>query len=290
MAESGLRVVVTQEQRTLADVSVHGTSVLVGSGGHCDVRLGPDLLALEQLRLSIEDRQVWCVALARSPAALLGGRPFSSGVVTASDVLGVGRLTIQVVAWHEEVAPSAGHKRFVPLLLLLVAMAGLAIFSALSQRGASASSLPEPPKSAFAEGGPPPTCPEVTAAAATVAGGDSWREAIDHRERSPFHPKDGLDAVRAFEIASACFDSAGDQPSGEEARVQAATLRAQLDKSFHVHHVRLSHSINQRDFETSKVEVAILKGFLIGRDHPYSAWLDNMERWLQVTQGQGHRS
>jgi hypothetical protein len=290
MAESGLRVVITQEQRTLADVSVHGTSVLVGSGGHCDVRLGPDLLALEQLRLSIEDRQVWCVVLARSPAALLGGRPFSSGVVTASDVFSIGRLTIQVVAWHEDAVPSAGHKRFVPLLLLLAAMAGLALFSALSPRAAAQSSFPEPPKSAFAEGTAPPTCPEVTAAAAGVAGGDSWREAVDHRERSPFHPKDGLDAVRAFETAAACFDGAGNQAFAEEARLQATALRAQLDKSFHVHHVRLSHSINQRDFATSKVEVAILKGFLIGRDHPYGAWLDNMERWLQVTQGQGHRS
>lgn len=290
MAESGLRVVITQEQRTLADVTVHGTSVLVGSGGHCDVRLGPDQLALEQLRLSIEDRQVWAVVLARSPAAQLGGRPFSSGIVTPSDVLNVGRLTIQVVAWHEEVAQSSGHKRFVPLVVLLAVLAVLAVASGIAPRMSAQGALPEPPKSPFVEGAKPPECPEVTVAAAGVAGGDLWREAVDHRERSPFYPKDGLDAVRAFETAGACFERAGNRTFADEARVQATMLRAQLDKSFHVHHVRLSHSINQRDFATSRVEVAILKGFLIGRDHPYGTWLDNMERWLQVTQGQGHRT
>ncbi len=289
MVESGLRVVITQEQRTIADVTVHGTSVLVGSGGHCDVRLGPDLLALEQLRLSVEDRQVWAVALSRSPAALLGGRPFSSGIVTASDVLDIGRLTLRVGAWHEEVAQSSGHRRFVPLVLLFVALAGLAIYSGFAPRAGARAPLPEPPETPFADAARP-ACPEVTVAAAGVAGGDLWREAADHRERWPFHPKDGLDAVRAFETAAACFDRAENAAFAEEARVQATTLRAQLDKSFHVHHVRLSHSINQADFATSRVEVAVLKSFLIGRDHPYAAWLDNLERWLQVNQGQRQRT
>lgn len=290
MAENGLRVLITQEQRAVADVMVHASSVLVGSGGHCDVRLGPDLLALEQLRLSVEDRQVWAVALARSPAVLLGGRPFSSGSVGPSDALSIGRLLIQVVAWHEEVAESSGHKRFVPLVLLLTALTALAVVGALSRRAPSQAALPEPPASPFVAGTPPPSCPEVTRAAAGVAGGDLWREAVDHRERSPFYPRDGLDAVRAFDAAAACFDGAGNRAFAEEARVQATALRAQLDKSFHVHHVRLTHSINQRDFETSRVEVSILRGFLAGREHPYAAWLDNMDRWLQVTQGKGNRT
>lgn len=289
MAESGLRVVITQEQRVLLDVTVHGTSVLVGSGGHCDVRLGPDLLAAEQLRLSVEERQVWAEALARAPAVLLDGRPFSSGVVRPSDALGVGRLMIQVVAWHEEVVPSSGHQRFIPLVLLLALLATLAVVGSLSQQPTVQGALPQPPASPFAEGAAPSACPEATAAAASVAGGELWRDAVDHRERSPFYPQDGLDAVRSFETAAACFESAGSKDSAEESRVQATLLHAQLDKSFHVHHVRLSHSLNQRDFETSKVEAAILRGFLSKREHPYAVWLDNLDRWLTITQGKGHR-
>jgi hypothetical protein len=288
MAETGLRVVITQDQRVVSDVTVHGSQVLVGSGGHCDVRLGPDLLAVEQLRLSVEDRQVWAVTLARTPGVVLDGRPFSSGVVSAHAALGVGRLVIRVVAWHEEVVPSTGHKRFIPLVLLLAALSGLAVVGGLSRQVVARAALPEPPKSPFVEGAPAPSCPELTRAAAAVAGGDLWREAVDHRERSPFYPKDGIDAVRSFEAAAACFESAGSAGSAEESRVQATLLRRRLDKSFHVHHVRLSHSINQRDFATSKVEVAILRGFLTGREHPYRTWLDNLERWLEVTQGKGH--
>jgi hypothetical protein len=52
-----------------------------------------------------------------------------------------------------------------------------------------------------------------------------------------------------------------------------------------VHRVRLDHSIAQKDFSLSKVEVSVLKSFLAGREHPYATWLDNMERWLEVTQG-----
>jgi hypothetical protein len=288
MAETSLRVVINQDSKLVLDVTVHGTSVLVGSGGHCDVRLGPDLLALEQLRLSLEDRRVWAEALARTPAVLLEGRAFSSGVVGPSDTLGVGRLTIQVVAWQEEALPSSGHKRFVPLALLLLALSGVAIVGGLSRQVTTSLALPEPPRSPFSEGLVPPGCPESGAAAATVAGSELWREAIDHRERSPFYPKDGLDAVRTFESAAACFAGSGDDRSAEESRTQATQLRARLDKSFHVHHVRLSHAINQRDFATAQVEVAILRGFLAGREHPYNTWLDNLERWLRVTQGKGH--
>jgi len=288
MAETGLRVVITREERVELDVTVHGSQVLIGSGGHCDVRLGPDLLATEQVRLTCEERRVWAETLARTPAVLLDGRPFSSGAVGPNDTLSVGRLMMRVSSWQEEVAPSSGHKRLIPLVLLLVVLSGLAVVGGLSRRAAAQSALPEPPASPFVDGAAAPTCPEVTTAAAGVAGADLWREAIDHRERSPFYPKDGLEAVRAFETAGVCFESAGNRSSADEARVQASLLRTRLEKSFHVHHVRLSHSINQRDFETSKVEVAILRGFLAGRDHPYCAWLDNMGRWLEVTQGKGH--
>src|SRR5436190_17532319 len=117
MAETGLRVVITQDQQVVADVTVNGPNLLIGSGGHCDVRLGPDLLAIEQVRLAVEDGQVWATTLARTPSVLLDGRPFSSGPVTPSDALSVGRLFIQVVAWQEQVQSRPGHKRFIPLAL-----------------------------------------------------------------------------------------------------------------------------------------------------------------------------
>ncbi|HYP88978.1 MAG TPA: FHA domain-containing protein, partial [Polyangiaceae bacterium] len=175
MAEAGLRVIITQDERVEHDVTVHGSQVLIGSGGHCDVRLGPDLLAPEQIRLSCEERQVWVTTLARSPAVLLDGRPFSSGAVGANDALGVGRLVIRVVAWQEEVVTSSGHKRWIPLVLLLTALSALAVVGGLSRKVAARSALPEPPGSPFADDSTAPSCPEVTTAAADVAGGDLWR-------------------------------------------------------------------------------------------------------------------
>src|ERR1700759_3421659 len=112
MAEHGLRVLITRDQQIVADVEVIGSSVLIGSGGHCDVRLGPDLLAIEQIRLRLEDGQVWAETLSRAPTVTLGGRAFSSGVVTTADTLSVGPLFVQVASWQEQVVAKTGHKRF----------------------------------------------------------------------------------------------------------------------------------------------------------------------------------
>ena len=287
MPEKSLRVVITQDQRLLSDVTVHGSQVLVGSGGHCDVRLGPDQLAVEQLRLSFEDGQLFVRALTRLPVVTLRGLPFSSGVITSEDVLGVGHLLIRVIAWQEEAAPRSGHKRLIPVALLAVALVAVALFGQLSQEPDRALHLPEPPASPFtnAEAAPRPPCPELAPASARVAAEELWREAIDHRERAPFSPKNGLEAVRIWSVAGSCFAAAGDKRWADEALTQAGLLRGQLEKSFHVHHVRLSRSIPQKDFALSKVEVAILKGFMAGREHPYATWLDDMDRWLEVTQG-----
>jgi hypothetical protein len=292
MAEYGLRVLITRDGNVLSDVQVQGTSVLIGSGGHCDVRLGPDLLALEHVRLRIEEGQVWAETLSRSPAVMMGGAPFSSGFVTPHDALAVGPLFIQMAAWHEQVKKKSGHKRFIPLVLLLAVLASFAVSAAVAKKGAKQAKLPEPPTSPFidAEGKAHFSCPEQASASAGVAAADLWREAMDHRERSPFSPRNGLEAVRLMNTAAACYDVGDNRDAGEEARTQATQLRSQLEKSFHVHRVRLDHSIATKDFSLSKVEVAILKSFMAGQDHPYAVWLDNMERWLEVTQGKRQSS
>jgi hypothetical protein len=289
MAEQGLRVLITRDQLVVADVEVHASSLLIGSGGHCDVRLGPDVLALEQIRLRIEEGQVWAETIARTPAVTLGGRPFSSGVVTPADALSVGPLFIQVASWQEQVEKTSGHKRLLPLVAVLAVLAFLAVSAAVTRNVVKASRLPEPPTSPFVESDAktPASCPEQASASAGVAAGDMWREALDQRERSPFSPKNGLEAVRIFNAAASCYDVAGNNEAAEEARTQATMLRQQLEKSFHVHRVRLDHSIAQKDFALSRVEVSILKSFLAGREHPYVTWLDNMQRWLEVTQGKG---
>lgn len=292
MAEYGLRVLITRDGNVLSDVQVHGASLLIGSGGHCDVRLGPDLLAVEHVRLRADGGQVWAETLSRSPAVLLGGVAFSSGFVTPHDALAVGPLFIQVAAWHEQVKKQRSHKGLTLLAMLLVVLGGVALSAAVAKTAGKTSKLPEPPASPFveAEGKTQASCPEQASASAGVAAADLWREAMDHRERSPFSPSNGLEAVKLMHTSAACFDASGNGEAAEEARTQASLLRAQLEKSFHVHRVRLDHSITQKDFSLSKVEVAILKSFLAGRDHPYTVWLDNMERWLEVTQGKRQSS
>lgn len=290
MAEYGLRVLITRDGNVMADVQVHGTSLLIGSGGHCDVRLGPDLLALEHVRLRIEEGQVWAEVLSRSPAVMLGGVPFSSGFVTPHDALAVGPLFIQVAAWHERVAKKSGHKRFIPLALLLAVLASVAVSAAVAKKTSKQAKLPEPPASPFVEAKAQVSCPEQASASAGVAAADMWREAMDHRERSPFSPRNGLEAVKLMNTAAACYDVGDNHDAAEEARTQATQLRSQLEKSFHVHRVRLDHSIAQKDFSLSKLEVSILKSFMAGQDHPYAVWLDNMERWLEVTQGKRQSS
>ncbi len=288
MAEHSIRVLISRDQQVVSDVEVHGTTLLIGSGGHCDVRLGPDLLAIEQVRLTIEEGQVWAETLARTPAVTLLGRPFLSGFVTPTDALSIGPLFVQMASSQGPVLVSkSGHKRFIALAGLLAVLATLAVSAALARTQAGGGFWRAPPQSPFAESaekGPPP-CPERAAASATVAAGDLWREAIDHRERSPFSPQNGLEAVRLFDTAASCFAAGGDKDSSDEARTQGSMLRAQLEKSFHVHRVRLEHSITQQDYRLAKGEVSILKSFLAGREHPYAVWLDNLERWLEVTQG-----
>jgi hypothetical protein len=91
-----LRIRVTEQDRQLVDVEIGAAQVLVGSGAHCDVRLGPDVMAPEQLRIILYQGELYFEQLARGAQLTVGGVPFQRGKLGPEDEIRLGDLRILV--------------------------------------------------------------------------------------------------------------------------------------------------------------------------------------------------
>jgi hypothetical protein len=72
------------------------------------------------------------------------------------------------------------------------------------------------------------TCPQSAPDQAKAFASDKFDVAEGKRERSPFAPKDGVEAVQLYDLASACFKVGGDPAKAAEASLDSRQLRASI--------------------------------------------------------------
>lgn len=285
MAERGIHVTIVENENVLIDLKLESRSVLVGSGAHCDVRLGPEQLASEQLSIFEHEGQLYLDVRAARPLVLVDGQPFSRGPLLTGQRVTAGSLQIFAnrLASDQDDKPKADPVRRVlqvVLVLVLVLVGGMMLTPDDGLKQA-----PKVEASPFGSVKDRSTeCPESSREAAMAAAREIALSAKDRRERGPFDPRDAVEAVHLFAVLGNCLQIAGDGETAKEATAISEDLRDDIESRFHVHRVRLQHALSTNNMEAALAEVRILSNYLNGQEGEYVAWLDYVDRKLKSKQ------
>jgi len=291
--QQGLRFRIVHEGGREEFVLVEASRALVGAAAHCDVRLIDDA-AYEHIEVFCHDDFVY---FATKPSGLstdvpkLDGVPTTEGRWSANAAIHIGKAALYVELVRSAAPPP---KRASPALVAAsvgVCIAAIVVFFSTPDAGSSGGeSEPQwPDAPALFTQREPRTCTDLGAEQRSVMATEQMRIALAKRERSPFFPRDGVDAVGHFERAAACFRAAGREDEALRAGQDAAALQAKLSEEYRLRRVRLEHAHRVHDASGVKREVPVLRSLLSGQPTRYTEWLEAIDRAATATLEQSKR-
>lgn len=278
-AEQGLRFSIERAGVPPEVLEVDAPRALVGSGAHCEVRLGAHEAAPEQLLVRCTRRGLEAVCCGAPAAALLDEAPFVRGAIADGARFSIGDCGVRVERVGSPGAPSRtpGSSR---LSVLVLGVASLAAFIALLLDPAGAGSIAPPPhRPSLWEPSDAQPCARSASDQARELAQMHWQAALMKQERSPYHLEDALAAVSLFQRAQACFERAADAAAAGRAEREFQRLLRELEADYHRRRVLLERAIEQSDWRTAAREANALQRLLGGLHAEYTAWLSNVERF-----------
>lgn len=277
-------VVITHPGGRREELSVDAERVLVGSGAHCEIRLPQGMAAVEQLVIETRSGGVFAEARSLDPMPQLNGSPFTQGRLLPDAVIGVGPFSLEVRRMEVERGANARdeqNKKTSPILYL-AAILGFPLGLYIILHKPPEAPLRMPTKAPALWAATAPTCPQTESSSAAAFADQQLSAAESKEERSPFYPEDGVSAVNAFQLASACYGSAGDRDHADEASQAATALKKRVADDFHIHQVRLERALSTKDYVSARTEVRILRSFLGGAVGEYSNYLSVLDRQIEL--------
>jgi hypothetical protein len=263
---------------------VDGERALVGNGAHCDIRLPLDQAAHEHVAVEVIGGTVRLETKAFEPAATVNGMPFTNMPIAPDVPLKIGSTRIFIAlgeAGFEGAVVQKKAEQTSPLMKVVavaVLVAGGYMLMADDQQQMAAAPTQAPELFAAT---PTTTCPQGAPDQARAFAADKFDLAEGKRERSPFAPKDGVEAVQLYEVASACFRVGGDQARAGEAAADAKQLRVSITQDFRARRVRLEHLLAVGDFQLAKNDVKVLRALTDGKQGRYVDWLQQQNQMLK---------
>jgi hypothetical protein len=256
---------------------VGGDSIVIGRkprlGGNGLAVPNASELADEHLIVSFaRDRFHIALAAGARLEPSLDGRAFKQSEVPFGSTVVLGSLTIQFLGTAKRSGPS-------PLIVMaIVAVVGVMLWSQFdtSSEASLNSSLPNAPALFDAE----PTCP-YAGAQAQVRGGEAEEAAMAHGERYAFDAFEGIQAVSAYRLATACYTSGADAVSGSRARAAAQAWQSRIETRYQGHQLRLRLALDRGRNDQALTEVLSLERLLKGRNDAYANWLYMAEKRLR---------
>jgi len=281
-AQTGLRIELHQgNKRSVFEID--DDRALIGSGAHCDVRLGPDEAANEHLSIQVIDDDIYVEAKALNPVCTLNGAPFLEGRVIDTSVLELGGVALRVLrsAGERRVGIGQGQRKSAtsPLVQVLGLVGiGVGLYSVLTHPDLGDSAVNRtvnPPPLAAVK---PEPCATRDPREARALAEQAEIEADSQRERSPFYQPAALGALNLFERAAGCYEAARDTQSAEDALKAAEELRTRVSDDVHIRHVRLGRFISRKDYAAVNHEATLLAGLIDDKVGPYGRWLSAVRR------------
>jgi len=279
--ERSLKVTLLRQGVTVVMVDVDSKSALIGSGSHCDVRVGPEDMAIEQLFLELKPAGLFGDARAETPLVQLDGAPFFGGRIKEGGIIQVGQLTVQVdIVERQAKRKSALAEQLNGRVLLgLALIMALGAFFVHKKLGSSKDlTLLDPPPLFAAK---VVDCPENAAEAAGAAAEELLTQADGRRERAPFVPEDAIEAVHLYRQVAACLRVASWEDGAQIVDKDADQLQRQTENAVHVHNVRLSRALELRRAHDARGEIQVLRGYMSGKTGAYADWLSKLEREME---------
>ncbi|WP_394822978.1 hypothetical protein [Pendulispora albinea] len=275
--QTGLKFRVRHADGRFEQFLVDAERALIGSAAHCEVRLPPEVAALEHVEVFASDRRVHFSVRTNAIPPSLDGAPYASGPWAPGKVLAIGGTTLTV----ESVDLDSKQRGRSPFWLLLpvpiVAVIATVIYSRVAASAEAV--IPEAPVLFDA---PVATCPVQGGELQMPFAADKQRTALAKRERGPFSRRDAVDAVFLFEGAAACFHLAGAADEERESRAGAASQRKKLEEEYRVRRVRLEHAFRVGDPFGAKRELASLIPMTAHRRGQYVEWLASLDRYATL--------
>jgi hypothetical protein len=285
--QQGFRFRLVYPDGRVEQVMVDSERALIGSASHCELRLPPEIAGHEHVEVFAHEGAVHFATRPYGLASL----PALDGVATAEgrwqtgSSLRIGDMQMQV-----ELVSLGMAKAKPPLWALFVAIPAIALTAvgvALAQpvqRG-----LPPIPEAPVLVGPNEARCPDVSPEQRPVLAAEKLRVALAKRERSPFAPQEGFEAIALFEISAVCFRGAGQADHALEGEDAALVLRVKLDEDYRLRRVRLEHAYRTHQTGAVKRELAVLIPMTSHRRGPYTEWLAALDRAATMELEQGGR-
>lgn len=283
-AQGGLRIELHRGNK-LSVFDVHSDRALIGSGAHCDVRLAPDEAAIEHLVVQlVGGDEVLAETKAMEPVCLLNGAPFLEGRLLPTSMLELGGVALRVLRTEND-DPAAVRKKShgdsatspaVQAMGVLGVLIGLYVVLAKPAPIDSgiAASMDPPPMAATQLA----SCPERDVRAAGVLAEQLEREAESQRERSPFFPAAGPDAVALFTRAASCYQACGQAAHALDLQAAADRLLADTRDQIHIRHVRLARYLSLHEYAEARQQALLLSELIVDKSGPYARWLSSVRR------------
>ncbi len=283
-----LRFRIRHADGKVQDLHAETSSVLIGSGSHCEIRLPIGAARAEHVLIRSTPTGFRAVARALDPMPKIDGIDFTEAPIRSECVLAIGSTRIEVApldgAGTDGVARPRGKRN--PRIYVYLGLGGACALALYAARPRAKTSTPEPHEvpALWSAAGMPP-CPAREADEALAVAEARLELALAKQERSPFHPEDGVTGVASYEAAEACFRVAGRAAEAEDAATSAARLRQETTDRFRGHRLRLQRALATEQWALAEHESSVLLSFLPPAPSEYAAWLSNLRRRLELQYG-----
>lgn len=268
------------------ELSVDSDSVTVGSGAHCEIRLQGEEVPVEQLHVEARSGGVFAEARSMTPPALVHGVPLSQGRLLPNTVVHVGSIRLRVEyaeAGDRPLITRTKARKTNPVVLALAAIGfPLGLYLVLTLRPRDSALGAPPPTPALWAPADTEACTSDGPAVARAQAESYLEQAVARRERSPFAPRDGVEAATLYVKAAACFSSARAGAEAQLARADAERMRQLSSRQFHVHQVRLERALATKNYDGAQAEAAIVQAFAGPNAKEYGGWLSDLQRRMKV--------
>ena len=280
---SALSIQLTRGSGATESFAVDGEKLFIGTAAYCEVRLGPGEGAAEHVAIMNGVTGLQVEALAFDPPPTIDGAAFTVAPLLPDSVLAIGSTKIRATAVSVVATSGPKTKQEKTNPLVYVAAAVLIPYLAsdlLAPPPDDALAAPQNPPALFPERAP--ACPQSEQTLAAAFAAEQLELAERQRERRPFHAADGVQAVRTFRTAAACFEVGADRQAADRARDAAVVLEQDLEESYRTHRVRLEHALSVKNYLLARREARALLDLTSGQGGEYVSWLASVGRRIEL--------
>ncbi len=257
---------------------IEGAQVTLGKSGTAGISLPTSAdLELEHLLIAPRGKEGCWVSTsqgARTPTKVKG-KDFSSGMVPWGTELVIGSVRIKLT--DRQPSASEGPSKVVLLgAVAIIAVVALMLMPQGEDMMPSGEGI-EPPD-LFAD--LPTQC---------QTDGEDAAERVEYAahsrgDRYSYEPEDGVQAVRLYAEAKACYEQAG---QGDRARLMddaRENLQSEIEADFAAYRLRLHHAVSIEDWRAAEREAEAIASLTkrLDREHPYKAWLERVLRIVRA--------